>query len=174
MPPCASADSVQTSRIAQRLNEPGVPMKRVVLASLLALVAVSASATQFYKWKDQNGVWQYTTTPPPAGAESSTVSVSGDVKTDSPTVEPNKTDSPAQAANAGKANEPQVDMSEEIRKKRAELCENAKQRVDVLRNNAVVQLDKDGDGVGEQLSPEDQSAELSKAQQAVTVYCANG
>src|SRR5688572_11484873 len=113
-------------------------MKRVVIAGLLALAALSASAAQFYKWKDQNGVWQYTTTPPPAGAESKTVSVQGDVKTDSPTVEPNKPESPAQAANAEKAGDAQAsDMTDEIRKKRAELCENAKQRVEVLRNNAV-------------------------------------
>ena len=150
-------------------------MKRVVLAGLLALTALSASATQFYKWKDQNGVWQYTTTPPPAGSESSTVSVRGDVKTDSPTIEPNQPDSPAQAATAEKTGEQQAsDMTAEIRQKRAELCENARQRVEVLRNNAVVELDKDGDGVGERLSPEDQSAELSKAQQGVTVYCAAG
>lgn len=153
-------------------------MKRVVLASLLAVLAASAptsaSAAQFYKWKDQNGVWQYTTTPPPAGAESKTVSVPGDVKTDSPTIEPNQPGSPAQAANAEKAADGMSDMTDEIRKKRAELCENAKQRVEILRNNAVVELDKDGDGVGERLSPEDQSAELSKAQQGVTVYCAGG
>jgi hypothetical protein len=155
-------------------------MNRIVLASVLAtclsvLLAPSASATQFYKWKDQNGVWQYTTSPPPAGAESKTVSVQGDVKTDSPTVEPNKSGSPAQAANAEKATTPSSgDMSDEIRQKRAELCENAKKRVEILRNNAVVELDKDGDGVGERLSPEDQSAELSKAMQGVTVYCAAG
>ena len=144
-------------------------MKRALIFTILTLaVAGSASAEKFYKWKDSNGVWQYTTTPPPAGAESSTVSVQGGGAStnDSPAVEPNQPESPAQAAQADQA--ATSDMTAEIRQKRAELCANAKKRVEVLRSNAVVEME------GKRLTPEEQSTELSKAQSAVNVYCAPG
>lgn len=148
-------------------------MKRVVLAASLAFALVaSASAAQFYKWKDANGVWQYTTTPPPAGADAKRVSVqSGGSAPDVPAAEPNQTDSTAQAAEAQADVAGDPSATAEIRAKREKACSDAKEREGALMNSAAVAMDKNGDGKAETLSVEEQSAELSRAKQAVRIYC---
>ena len=149
----------------------------LVIAVLGAAVAGSASAEQFYKWKDANGVTHYTSTPPPKGVESSRLAVSGgsrsridqSIDTQATAAEP--------ATAAGDANggqrlaQGEERTAEAIQKRRDTACETAKQRYDVLANNAAVEWDRDGDGVAEPLDVKEHAAEMEKAQQSIGFYC---
>ena len=43
-------------------------MKIAFVAVALLALAGTAAAEQYYKWKDAEGTWHYTTTPPPEAA----------------------------------------------------------------------------------------------------------
>ena len=148
----------------------------LVIAVLAAAVAGSASAEQFYKWKDADGVTHYTSTPPPKGVESSRLAVSGgsrsriDQSLDSTGAAPS---APASTPNRDANGLAQGDdrTAEAIQKRRDTACETAKQRYDVLANNAAVEWDRDGDGVAEPLDVKEHAAEMDKAQQSIGFYC---
>lgn len=157
-------------------------MKRLLIAfALFAAGAGGAAAENFYKWKDAQGVWRYTTTAPPAGVDSSRVMVSGGPKR---TLSEAELDADARPGNAptqaydqpasGKPGEPPaVDprTANAIAERRATACDNARKRYDVLGNNVAVEWDRDGDGVAERLDVDAHTAELAKAQQDIGFYC---
>jgi len=156
-------------------------MSRAILAIavLAAAVAGSASAEQFYKWKDADGVTHYTSTPPPQGIEGSRVAVSGSsrsridmsVGTEAPAA-PAAPATPAGDANAdNRLAQGEERTAEAIQKRRDTACDTAKQRYDVLANNAAVEWDRDGDGVAEPLDVKEHAAEMEKAQQSIGFYC---
>ena len=148
----------------------------LVIAVLAAAVAGSASAEQFYKWKDADGVTHYTSTPPPKGVESSRLAVSGgsrsriDQSLEAPAPSTPAAPTGDAAGNEGLA-QGQERTAEAIQKRRDTACETAKQRYDVLANNAAVEWDRDGDGVAEPLDVKEHAAEMEKAQQSIGFYC---
>lgn len=50
-------------------------MLKIILASLMLLAAGGATASTVYKWVDEKGIVNYTTTPPPASRKSAAVDV---------------------------------------------------------------------------------------------------
>jgi hypothetical protein len=160
-------------------------MSRAILAIavLATVLAGSASAEQFYKWKDADGVTHYTSTPPPKGIDSSRVAVSGSSRsrvdqsldTQAPASSPATPASSTTPTNDANRDERLAQgedrTAEAIQKRRDTACETAKQRYDVLSNNAAVEWDRDGDGVAEPLDVKEHAAEMEKAQQSIGFYC---
>jgi hypothetical protein len=131
---------------------------RLLAASLvLALLAAAgpASAQQYYKWKDANGVTHYTKTPPPEGTQSDRVAVQA-----APT---GAGTPPADAAAAGTAGAGATTVTA--------ACEQARSNVNVLETNTFVTMDKNGDGKPERLTAEEQAAQLALARDQVRLLC---
>ena len=150
------------------------------IAVLAAAVAGSASAEQFYKWKDADGVTHYTSTPPPKGIEASRLAVSGSSRSRvDQSLEENRFPvgpaddgtPPAPGADAEGNAQAEQRTAAAIQQRRDSACETAKQRYEILANNAAVEWDRDGDGVAEALDVKEHAAEMEKAQQSIGFYC---
>jgi hypothetical protein len=140
---------------------------RSLLVTLSALAAVGfvtlASAEQVYKWKDANGVWQYSNRPPPKGTQVEKVNLRS-------APEPTQ----VEAAPASPQT-PQSAQAADLAKRKAEACERARKNVEIMRANSTVSIDRDGDGIAEQQLDSAQTAEqLRKAEAQVTLYCEAG
>jgi hypothetical protein len=145
-------------------------MKRLVLMLVLLAAGTGAVlAEQFYKWKDADGVWRYTTEPPPAGVDGSRVYVSGGPKRSA--AEPS---GPVAELPEAEPEVPRDNSAEAIAARRETACSNARLRQDVLAKNDAVEWDRDGDGKAERLSPADQARELEKARKEIRTYCPPG
>jgi|RhiMethySRZTD1v2_1073278.scaffolds.fasta_scaffold808540_2 hypothetical protein len=154
-------------------------MSRLTLATLLALLATSAmAAEQYYKWKDDNGVWNYSTVPPKdkatttvniaTGATSAAAAAAG--------TEPQEGGSAPEPGGAPKppaAGQPSeerslaatADAMSRIKETQSANCERARGNVATLENNPRVQI---GDKA---LSDDEQMQELVKARRQVEVFC---
>ncbi len=149
--------------------------RRIAAAIALVLLAFAggAAAEQFYKWKDANGVWQYSTKPPPAGTEVDRVAVTRGPPPPPPPAE--QLDPGAETAAGGPIGEQPVEpgreAGEQIARKRVTACDNARKRYDGLSTSAAVSMDRNDDGVPELLTADQQAEELSKAQQEIGFYC---
>ncbi|MCE3004893.1 MAG: DUF4124 domain-containing protein [Xanthomonadaceae bacterium] len=137
-------------------------MRPLAIATAFALLALSATAPavaqQYYKWKDANGVTHYTKTPPPAGTEAERLAVQAAPAT--PAAAP-ATEAPAQGDG----------MTAEASQKRGAACEAARNNLTTLQQNPFVTIDKDGDGTGELLTPEEHNAQLAIAREQVRTLC---
>jgi hypothetical protein len=130
------------------------------LALALLAVAGSASAQQYYKWKDANGVTHYTKTPPPEGTPADRVAV----RAAAPAPDPGTTAAEPKAdAGAG--------MSGAALQQRSAACQTAQANLDTLQNNPFVSIDKDGDGKPELLTVEEHEAQLRIAREQVRTLC---
>ena len=130
----------------------------LVLALVLLAAAGTASAQQYYKWKDANGVTHYTRTPPPEGTQADRVAVRpGPV-------------APAPAADAAPAASAQG-MSGDVAQRRNAACETARANLGTLEANPFVSMDKDGDGKVELLTVEEHNAQLIRAREQVRMLC---
>jgi hypothetical protein len=137
-----------------------------ILALAALLLAGSAAAQQFYKWKDANGVTHYTTTPPPAGQDASRLAVKpGNPEPPVDTSTSTATD-PAGATPAGGPG-----RSADATALRNAACITARGNLSTLQNNIMVSMDKDGDGTMEMLTPEEQDAQIARAQRQVETVC---
>lgn len=153
-------------------------MKRLVVALvLLAAGTGSVLAEQYYKWRDADGVWRYTAGPPPAGIDGSRVYVSGGPKrsADAAAAEAREAadDAPRETdeVQGEQPAQPLANSAEAIKARRDAACTNARQRLDVLANNAAVEWDRDGDGTAERLDPAEQAKEVEKAGNDIRIYC---
>ena len=151
-------------------------MKRLALVIAVLLAgAGSATAEQFYKWKDANGVWRYTLEPPPSGIDGARVTVSGGRQRGAAAGESATTGgadaASADAAAAGETPAPGAGTAQAIAARRTAACETARKRAEVLSKNAAVEWDRDGDGTAERLDAVEQAAELARAQTDIGVYC---
>jgi hypothetical protein len=138
-------------------------MRPFALAACLALLALAAagpaSAQQYYKWKDANGVTHYTKTPPPEGTEGQRLAV----QTAPPT--------PVAPPEGEKAPDAGTGMSASAAQQRSAACETARGNLDTLQNNPFVSIDKDGDGKAELLTTEEHNAQLAIAREQVRTLC---
>jgi hypothetical protein len=159
-------------------------MNRLPLAVLLALAFAGASAAgttgtgvaagQYYKWKDQNGAWNYSSTPPkdqtattvniatgaagPAAATAPEQANGSDATAPKP--EPNVVAN--EAAMAAVARQKQTQNAN---------CDRARNNVATLESDTRVQMDR-ADGYGEKpLNDDEHMAELQKARKQVEVFC---
>lgn len=138
------------------------------LSALLLLVASGAMAEQFFKWKDAEGVWHYTNTPPPAGTDHTAVNVTGGTPSAAPVVsQPQVAAAPGAPGTEGKPPAEPTDL----RGKRELACQKAKAQVAALETNAIVRMDMDGDGTPETLSDAQHASELERMRALSQVYC---
>lgn len=120
-------------------------MRTLTCLALLLLASASASAAQVYKWKDANGVTQYSATPPPGKA----------FETRELTRDPGAAPAPAAAAAA----EPSQ-------------CTTARENLALLDRSGPVLQDLDGDGTAETpLSEEQRSNQRALADAAIKAWC---
>ena len=152
-------------------------MKRLALVAIALSLAASASAEQFYKWKDENGTWHYTTEPPKEG-QSQPILVNATGHTVQPEGEGAATAAAAPAADGqpvAKPGDPVVANADTVKplseaaKAKAANCERARTNVATLEsyNNVTVQRD----GADVKLSEDEHAAELKRARQQVETFC---
>jgi hypothetical protein len=117
----------------------------IVLAS--ATVAFPAAAAEIYQWKDAKGVTHYSETPPPKGAyQQRAISDGGRAQ-------------PTQQVAAAAPKE-------------TEQCTTARKNIEVLKGQASVQQDTDGDGKPDKtLDDADRANQLELAQVTVKATC---
>jgi hypothetical protein len=130
------------------------PMRRVPrLAALIALgLLASAVAAQdpVYTWVDGSGVRHYAQTPPDGVKYEIRGVRDRPLGSDAP---------PAAAEGDGRT-------PEEVR-----ACDRARLAVQQLNSNIALEMDKDGDGKPEALTPEDRNQQRRLAEQSVAAYC---
>ena len=115
------------------------------LGCLLLLASANAAAGPVYKWKDANGVTQYSETPP-AGKK----------------YETREQARPPQAAASTGA--PAAPVPEQ--------CSTARANLALLDGGGQVMQDTDGDGkVDTALTPEQRTAQKGLAEAAIKAYC---
>ena len=133
---------------------------------LAAVVFASASAQSVYSWKDDKGVTHYSDSPPPKGAKSHTVPVSGAQPTVS-RAPAAVTPAPVSTAKGAPAGDPVA------AERRAAVCKQAQYNLDVLKKDyAVVSVDRDGDGKDDAvLTPEERTAQTAQMTAAVQSNC---
>jgi hypothetical protein len=143
-------------------------MRIAVLFALAALLGTgSAAAEQFYKWKDADGVTHYTNTPPPAGVQADKLAVKPAPLAADPAA-------PTESAPAdGSSGTPADGRSTAAAAQRSAACATAQTTLNTLKSNAFVTMDKDGDGVSELLSPEEQNAQIGASEERVRTLCGN-
>lgn len=115
------------------------------LCCLLVLASASVSAGNLYKWKDANGVTQYSERPPTGQQyETRRIAASG-----APVVE-------AAPAEAGES----------------EQCVGARKNLEILAGNNRVMRDTDGDGKPDtELDEIQRAAQKQLAESTAAVYC---
>ena len=115
------------------------------LGCLLLLASVSAMAGPVYKWKDAQGVTQYSETPP-AGGKYET---------------------------RGQARDPQAAASTETPAAPVPgQCTTARANLALLDGSGAVMQDTDGDGKADTaLTPEQRSAQKELAEATIKAYC---
>jgi len=148
-------------------------MSRLTLAALLCLLATGAMAEEYYKWKDENGAWNYSSVPPKDKA-SSTVNIATGATAATAPAEGASAEAPAGAPKPpGVEKQPSEERSladtadavSRIKQTQSANCERARGNVATLENNAKVQI---GDKA---LSDDEQMQELVKARRQVEVFC---
>ncbi len=120
-------------------------MRALLCLSCLLLAVAPAWAGQVYKWKDANGVTQYSETPPP-GKTAETRQLTRD---------------PAARATSA-AEETPVPAQ----------CTTARDNLALLNGGGQVMQDTDGDGKADSpLSEEQRSSQRALADAAIKAYC---
>jgi len=140
------------------------------ITGLLLLPALGVAKT--YKWVDENGVTQYTSTPPPTG-EFKTVK-----PPPKPAVNPVKAQGELQKRleafdkrreEEGKAKAEASKQSAEVAKTK-ENCEKAKKNLEMLQTKVRIRY-TEKDGSLRFLGDEERQANIKRAQDAIKSYC---
>jgi hypothetical protein len=137
-------------------------MRRHCLAFALAalpcalLLSLPLPAQQVYKWKDANGVTQYSATPPPEGRTYETRQVDRHVAVPA---------SQAQDATGDDA-PPEKQPAEDP------ACATARSNLVLLKGKAAITIDSNGDGKPDKpLADADRAKQLALAQATIDVKC---
>lgn len=145
----------------------------VTAATLCSLLCLSSPAmARLYKWVDENGVTQYTETPPPKGDFSS---VKPPPK---PAVDPQRAQDDLEkrvdafqqrrddsAKGKAEANKKATEKAEMAAK-----CEKARKNLTFLQSHARIRT-TDKDGSATQLSEEKRQEKIKQANEAIKEYC---
>ena len=126
-------------------------MRRSIVL-LCALLAGLASASEIYKWTDKNGRTHYSDRPPPAEYDAER----RDLPREAGAEAESQVDQDAAAAAAAAA---------------AQRCADARDRLQTLRDNAIVAMDLDGDGTAEPLDAVQREEQILEAQRAAERLC---
>ncbi len=119
---------------------------RLLLLTLIAIVAMPAAAQQLYRWKDENGVVHYADQAP-AGREFETRNFVSDPE-------------PPAAASVVEQTPPPNSR-----------CLQARANLEVFEGSDDVSMDLDGDGVPERLDAATHARELERTRELVKVHC---
>ena len=123
-------------------------MRLMSCLTLLLLTSAPAVAAQVYKWKDANGVTQYSATPPPARP----------YETRPLTRDPVEGATAAPATSTVPAEPPQ--------------CTTARQNLIALQGSGAVMQDLDGDGIAEtELGSAQRDNQRALAEAAIKAWC---
>jgi hypothetical protein len=148
---------------------------RTILAvpALLLLAFAAQAGEKFYKWKDEQGAWHYTRTPPPAGAQSEDVEVRSSVPATGAAAPAPSSEAAPSGATAGAAGDGTTspDVSVDSQADRTAQCEKARAYAATMSNNAYIARDADGDGQPELLTDAEKARETERAQLAVKLAC---
>ena len=131
-----------------------MPMTRFLTAAIsLMVIACMSSGTalaqqKVYQWKDAKGRTHYSSAPPASG----TFTVRG--------------------VKAGPATPPPATTASATKPEAAQ-CKQAKGNLEILRGNANVRIDSDGDGQPDRLlNPDEHAAQVKLAESIIGVSCA--
>ncbi|MBX3727067.1 MAG: DUF4124 domain-containing protein [Xanthomonadales bacterium] len=136
-------------------------MRRMLLAAALLAAALPVGAQQVYKWIDKDGTVHFTDSPPDESVNAERLVLRGATQSTLVDIQPR-----------GMTRE-EVDLLYTPQQRQA-ACEQARANRTTLRNMTTVMLDKDGDGVPEELTAEEKAAELARAESQVNLLCREG
>ena len=144
-------------------------------AGCIVAVMAAAVSAQVYTWKDAKGVTHYSDSPPPASANQKVRTV--DVPPAPPAqARPTPAATPAPPGTVARAPAPPVpDPAAEkaAAEQRAAACKQAQDNLAVLKTNAAVAMDKDGDGKNDAvLNAEERTQQTAGMEAAVQANCA--
>lgn len=140
------------------------PALATLALALMFTTSAALAAGEVYKWTDDDGVAQYTDSPPdgrpftvvntgkskaPAAAQPESQAI------DPATGEPIPAAPPVAKTGSAEAN-----------------CATAMTNVDNLTRYTDVNMDRNGDGTPEKLSEDERKSELERSQTLVKLYCA--
>ena len=143
---------------------PLATLKRPFFSKLLALIAItvalcsSATAGQYYRWTDENGVTHYTDKPP-ANRETKTVNTSN-VHGSAPTS--------TTATEETKTSEETVEASP-VREKSPERCAIARQNLQAINDNSRLRIKENGEF--RYLNEKEVNAKRQEARQTIKEDC---
>jgi len=132
------------------------PSARLLAALLVpaALASAPLAAQQVYKWKDANGVTHFTAEPPPEGARYESREVSRREAVPATPVADDAAQQPAAARREDPA------------------CATARENLALLRGNAQVMVDSDGDGTPDKpLAEADRQKQRNLAEAVIAARC---
>ena len=152
---------------------------RNTLATLLSLFCLAGSITlaetalaKTYKWVDENGVTQYTATPPPEG-DFKTIKAPA-----KPAVDPAKAQSDLEERleafnkrkeDTEKANKEASDLAAKDAEAKKN-CDQAKKNLNLLKTKVRIRY-KEKDGSSRYLTDDEREANMKKANDAIKSYC---
>lgn len=143
-------------------------MKLKFLFTLLVLWPALGSA-EMYRWKDKNGVVQYTQTPPP-GFQAEKVAPAPP-----PSANPGMEAIRALNSNADKARSEQAKKEAEdakLKESRDLRCQSAKERASFMESRSPGRVaTRNADGSEGRMAPEEYEKKLAEARQAITESC---
>jgi hypothetical protein len=138
----------------------------------LTLVCCMAAQAQIYKWSDEGGNIHYSAIPPTSGNYETLPKPSQPRNDPSTTMQElrQKVETVDKARQDAEQKEKAAQTAEDDTAKRAKLCEQAKNNVQILESNKVV-LQTDAQGNKTQLEAEKRQEALDKARKDVDYFC---
>lgn len=144
-------------------------MKRYALPLVLGLLPGLAAAAAMYRWVDQNGVVQYTQTPPP-GLQADKVAPAPP-----PSANPGIDAVRELNQNAAKTREEKAKKEAEATQQKAgreDLCKRAQERVAFMETRSPTRVaTKNADGSTRRLTVEEYDKDLGEARTVVSKNC---
>lgn len=143
--------------------------KPALLGMILILAPLSAQAV-FYKWVDQNGVTQYTQSPPPSGhyREMSSPPPPASTAEQAPVAPASPQEDSASALAKTPSPDPQLQAKHQQELQQS--CRIARQNLQLLENRARLRI-KAADGSLRVMSEEEKQAKLVETRKMIDENC---
>lgn len=139
-------------------------MKTVYLTLLLSVLSLNIHA-EMYQWVDEEGIIQYTQTPPPEGIEATVV--------ESISIQTIDTPEAAATPSAEEATAPvEAETSEQSQDALTASCQEAQKQLQLLQNGDELMIpDQENPGEYKPLSAEIRQQKINKTQAYIDSYC---
>lgn len=143
--------------------------KTLTIGCVIAACALSSASTvmaaEYWRWKGEDGVIHYGSTPPKGVEAEKVVTYGGVSKSASATPTPQSTsnDTPEDS-------EPKVELTPEMQALKRERCEEEKKRLAVFENSGRIRM-KQADGSTKYLSVEEIQKEIATTKQVIADTC---